>query len=201
MKYNPRRHNRRSMRLKGYDYSRTGLYFITICCQNRLHLFGHIELGNVVLNSFGAIIKEEWEQTPHIRNNTALHEYIIMPNHFHAIIEILFLKQHEKSGWEVKNKGESGFKSPSQTIGAIIRGFKGATTKRIKKYIWDLEQGKGELQFAPTGIAPTGIDLSRSIWQRNYYEHIIRNKKSHQIISKYIRNNPVNWRDDRFYKN
>ena len=124
-----------------------------------------------------------------------------MPNHFHAIIEILFSKHPEKSGGKGRDKGESGFKSPSQTIGAIIRGFKGATTKRIKKYIRDLDQGKGELQFAPTGIVPTGIDLSRSVWQRNYYEHIIRNKKSHHIISNYIRNNPANWRNDRFYKN
>lgn len=97
MKYNPRIHKRRSIRLKGYDYSQKGLYFITLCSQKHQHLFGHIEKGTMILNDFGEIIKEEWEKTPQIRKNTALHEYIIMPNHFHAIIEILFSKNSEKN--------------------------------------------------------------------------------------------------------
>ena len=189
VEYNPNKHHRRSIRLKGYDYSREGLYFITLCCQDRQHLFGTIKNGEMILNKAGEIVKEEWKKTPSIRQNTALHEYAIMPNHFHAIIEIVFSKNR---------KGDSGkFQSPSQTIGAIIRGFKGASTKRIKEYYFseDNSARTGELQFAPTKFAPTD-----KIWQSNYYEHIIRNEKSYHRISKYIKNNPVNWEKDKFHQ-
>ncbi len=209
MKFNPKKHNRRSIRLKEYDYSRAGLYFITLCCQNMQHLFGRIENGEITLSTFGLIIKEEWEKTPQIRNNTALHEYIIMPNHFHAIIEILFSMNPKKPIEAGSGRGGSGagFASPSQTIGAIIRGFKGATTKRIKEIIRASDRTgesqfaptPGESQFAPTQFAPT-IDLSRSIWQHNYYEHIIRNQQSYQRIAKYIQDNPTKWHDDNFFQ-
>ncbi|KAB1064348.1 transposase [Salibacter halophilus] len=185
MNYDPNKHHRRSIRLKGYDYSKKGLYFITLCCQDRSSFFGEIDNGENRLNKAGEIVKEEWEKTPLIRENTALHEYIIMPNHFHAIIEILFSKNHEE------NIGE--FKSPSQTIGAIIRGFKGASTKRIKELYFSENQSTCESQFAPKHFSPTD-----KIWQRNYYESIIRNEKSYYNISRYIRNNPANWEKDKF---
>ena len=193
-KYKSNLHHRRSIRLKGYDYSQKGLYFITLCCQDRKHFFGAINNGNMILNKAGAIVKDEWKKTPSIRQNTALHEYIIMPNHFHAIIEILFSKNSPALG-------ESGFaptdfRSPSQTIGAIIRGFKGASTKRIKEYYFseDISSSTGELQFAPTEFAPTD-----KIWQRNYYEIIIRNEQTHNRITEYIKNNPALWEKDRFH--
>lgn len=126
-KYNPKYHHRRSIRLKGYDYAKEGLYFITLCVQDRANLFGKIEKGEMKLNAFGKIAEEEWLNTPNIRNNIIIHEHIIMPNHIHGIIEILFNKGH-------KNKiGE--FKSPSQSIGAIVRGYKISTIKGIKDYI------------------------------------------------------------------
>ena len=199
MKYDPNIHHRRSIRLKGYDYSREGLYFITLCCQNRKHFFGAINNGSMILSKAGEIVKEEWKKTPTIRQNTALHEYIIMPNHFHAIIEILFSK--------IQNGNSGKFQSPSQTIGAIIRGFKGASTKRIKAYYFSGKNtlsdstgesqfanpapSTGELQFAPTEFAPTD-----KIWQRNYYEHIIRNEKELFGIRNYIQFNPLNWEFD-----
>jgi hypothetical protein len=143
MAYHPNIHHRRSIRLKGYDYSQAGLYFITLCCQDRIHLFGKISNGRTVLNHFGQIVKEEWEKTAEIRKNVALHEYTIMPNHFHAILEILYSKKGELKSGDLGEGSKSGelqfapteFKSPSQTIGAIIRGFKGATTKRINTII------------------------------------------------------------------
>ena len=244
--YNPKIHHRRSIRLQGYDYSREGLYFITLCCQNRKHLFGTIRNGKILLSPAGEIVKEEWEKTPAIRPNTKLHEYIIMPNHFHAIIEIIFSAQSQsresqsekkESNLKGENKSRSTgelqfaptefapteFKSPSQTIGAIIRGFKGASTKRIKEnYFSNLGSGKsifapkepikksnskeeknslstGELQFAPTEFAPTtNFSPKDKIWQRDYYEHIIRNKKSYHRISNYIQNNPAQWEKDTF---
>lgn len=189
MIFNPERHHRKSIRLKGYDYSRAGLYFITMCSYNNLDIFGEIHDGIMKLNAFGDIIKEEWEKTPSIRKNIALGEYIVMPNHFHGIIEILEkIAPEKKSCMDELQFTPTTFKSPSQNIGAIIRGFKGASTKRIKNLI---RNRRGELQFAP--IAPTAptVDLSKSIWQRDYYERIIKTDKAYQNIKNYIINNPV----------
>lgn len=204
MKYNPHKHHRRSIRLEGYDYAQEGLYFITICSQDRAHLFGHIDNAEMILNAYGKIAHTEWQNTEQIRNNCRIREFIIMPNHIHGIIEILFKKEAEN---------EIGkFQSPSQTIGSIIRGFKIATIKKIKDLILKEEfnpnseginpnnlrefnsNNPDELQFAPTEKIKS---LDFKIWQRNYYEHIIRNEKAYQRISNYIKTNPINWEKDR----
>lgn len=201
-RFNPNIHHRRSIRLKGYDYSQAGLYFITMCCKDRECYFGQIENGKMMLNAAGRIAHQEWQHTANIRDNIALHDFIVMPNHFHAIIEILFQKQKgEKEGapsgidsGESPSGSRTGelqfaptFRSPSQTIGAIIRGYKGATTKKIKE-LHRSGSITGELQFAPTG----------SIWQRDYYEIIIRNEGAYHNISNYIQNNPAKWQSDKF---
>src|SRR5690606_31692230 len=183
--YNPNKHHRKSIRLAGYDYSQAGLYFVTLVCQDRAHLFGAIKDGIMYLNEFGQIAADEWLHTQEVRDNVVLHEYVVMPNHIHGIIEILFPKE--------SNNIVGEFRSPSQTIGAIIRGYKIATIKRIKELVKRTkeskgedskgEYSKGELQFAPT--APTATtdptreiikSLDYKIWQRNYYEHIIRDE-------------------------
>ena len=87
-RYNPDIHHRRSIRLKGYDYSRAGLYFITLCVKNRKNIFGKIEQGKMKLNELGKTAHQEWKHTPEIRKNISLDEFIIMPNHFHAIVKI-----------------------------------------------------------------------------------------------------------------
>jgi REP element-mobilizing transposase RayT len=94
MKYNPNIHHRRSIRLKGYDYSQNGLYFITICTQNREHLFGTITNGQMALNPMGEIAHTEWFKTASMRPNIRLHEFIAMPNHIHGIIEIIPTPPH-----------------------------------------------------------------------------------------------------------
>lgn len=187
MKYNPKvsancnspQHHRRSIRLKGYDYSQSGLYFITICCQNRAHLFGEIIDGEMVLNEAGRIAFDTWQETEQIRDNCKIHEFVIMPNHIHGIIEITHSKGSEASVGK--------FKSPKQTIGSIVRGFKISTIKRIKELICT-----GELQFAPTIES-----LDFKIWQRNYWERIIRDEKEYEYISNYIINNPIKWENDK----
>jgi REP element-mobilizing transposase RayT len=212
MRYNPALHHRRSIRLKGYDYSKEGLYFITINCQNRWPLFGKIINEQMHLNTFGLIAHHEWLNTENIRTNCLMHEFIIMPDHMHGIIEILFSNQEE-------GKSSIGkFQSPSQTIGSIVRGYKIATIKKIKNYIL-LASGykgykgyKGELQFAliapslsPSSLAPIEtinphylyarnkiIAHDYKIWQRNYHDHIIRDERAYNNISKYIKNNPKN---------
>ncbi len=94
MKYNPDIHHRRSIRLKGYDYSQNGLYFITICTQNRYHLFGTITNDQMALNPIGKIAHDEWLKTESMRPNIRLHEFIVMPNHIHGIIEIIGALPH-----------------------------------------------------------------------------------------------------------
>ena len=227
MMYNPQIHNRQSLRLKGYDYSKKGLYFITIVTQDRAMIFGEIKDGEMILNKLGKIAEEEWIKSIEIRNNITLHEYIIMPNHMHGIIQINFKKENLKENQKEKEDFRGGdsdtgvlqyapsgispseisssenspsgnslsknsiskfspdFKSPSQTIGAIIRGYKGATTKRIK----ELHYKDGE---------KLNIDLSKSIWQRNYWDIIINNNNAYQNISNYIINNPKKWEEDKF---
>ena len=193
-KYNPQKHHRRSIRLQGYDYSQEGLYFITICCQDRTHLFGEIVDGKMILNSYGEIAQKEWQNTSAIRDNVVLYDFVVMPNHFHSILEITFQKGNNEIG---------KFQSPSQTVGAIIRGYKIATIKKIKDYILNtgekINDSKGELQFAPTAPTEKIKELDFKIWQRNYYEHIIRNDQSYERISDYIRDNPKRWNEDKFY--
>src|SRR5450759_421613 len=88
-KYNPNIHHRKSIRLKGYDYSQAGLYFITICCEDRECLFGDIIDGKMNLNDAGIMVKNEWLKIPDRFPYVKLHQYVIMPNHFHAIMEIV----------------------------------------------------------------------------------------------------------------
>jgi REP element-mobilizing transposase RayT len=191
--FNPQKHHRRSIRLKGYDYSKEGYYFITICCEDKAKIFGEIIDGQMILNDFGRIANEEWLNTAKIRQNCKLHAHIIMPDHIHGIIEILFS--------ENPNNQIGAFKSPSHTIGAFIRGFKIATIKRIKDKIYSYsgDSSWGELQFAPTEFAPTDIikKLNYKIWQRNYYEIIIRNELAYLNIARYIKNNPANYKTKR----
>lgn len=186
----PTKYNRHSLRLPNYDYSNKGLYFITLCVENWVSLFGEIYDGELKLNLFGKIAEEEWLRTDQIRDNVQLREFIIMPNHMHAIIEILFSKD-DKKPQELNH-----FKSPSQSIGAIIRGYKGASTKKVREVI-NNEVKMDLLKNDP--IIVNSIDWSKSIWQRNFHDHIIRNQKDYSRIADYIKNNPFRWVGDKFY--
>ncbi len=228
MRYNPNKHNRRSIRLKGYDYSQAGLYFVTICIQNRAFIFGNIQNGILNLNEYGKIAFAEWQRTEEVRSYCIIHEFIIMPNHIHGIIEIKDKGELKSESTSELKFAPTKFQSPSQTIGSIIRGYKIATIKKIKDLILERElEGKelkkntgesksentgesksentdelksdstGELQFAPTRIIKS---LNFKIWQRNYYEHIIRNERAYNNIANYIINNPKKWEEDKFYK-
>lgn len=207
-RYNPAIHHRRSIRLKGYDYAKEGLYFITLCCQNKYPLFGEIIAEQMHLNEYGWIAHDEWLKTQNIRSNCLLHEFIIMPDHMHGIIEIIFNNSD-------RDKNTIGkFRSPSQTIGSIIRGYKIATIKQIKnKILSDTNAPRtgespirtGELQFAPIGTShliaqKKIISLDLKIWQRDYYDIIIKDERAYINISNYIKNNPKNWKKKKFKK-
>lgn len=205
--------NRQSIRLKNYDYSQEGKYFITICCQNRASLFGTIDNGKMILNEAGNMIVTEWlalkNRFPHIE----LDEYVVMPNHFHGILGIveetvgtsLAGVQNNKTGdrngspqpkpQRIIEKGQpQGFAptniSPTEitptiktapTVGNIIGAFKSISSV---KYIRGIES-KNWKQF------------NKRLWQRNYWEHIIRNDDSFNRISAYIKNNPRKWYEDK----
>jgi putative transposase len=174
---------RQSIRLSNYDYSQEGSYFITLVTQDRIRLFGKIEDGKMMLSSVGKIVEEEWKKTIQLRPNITLGEFIIMPDHMHMILTIS--SQIEKK--EDKEWIHSNPKSPSHTIGAIIRGFKGASTKKINLFL----NSRGELLFAPTNSSEF---YKYKIFQRNYYEHIIRNENDYNRIERYIIDNPINWK-------
>ena len=141
MKYNPDIHHRKSIRLKGYDYSSEGLYFITICTQNREYLLGEIIDGRMFLNDIGEIVEKEIIKTNEIRKNVKIEEYVIMPNHIHFVIEILELGfSSGKPLQEIKSDENVGclpLANPNKlmpnTIGSIVNQIKSKITKEVRK--------------------------------------------------------------------
>jgi REP element-mobilizing transposase RayT len=192
-RYNPKIHHRRSIRLKGYDYSQPGLYFITICCQDKRYRFGKIVCGEMILNDFGKIVNDEWQCLKIKYPNIALHDHVVMPNHFHSVFEITNNIVGAGSACpNIANTNENivvGAGEPCPygdhdgntfyrtttpvTVGNIIGYFKYQTTKKI--------------------------DLHEKLWQRNYWETIIRNDEAYRRITNYIKNNPGKWWNDRFF--
>jgi len=193
-KFDPQKHHRRSIRLKGYDYSQEGAYYVTIVAWRRDFLFGEISNKEMMLNKVGKIVEWEWLELPKRLPYVELGAHVVMPNHFHGILFI-----HENvgatrqgqtmslSGAEplqtVTMEGIDGSPLPRSipygpkpaSLGAIIAQFKSRVTKRIWKF--------PEFKDTP-------------IWQRNYYEHIIRDETDLQNKTDYIESNPLLWDED-----
>jgi REP element-mobilizing transposase RayT len=188
MSYNPDIHHRKSIRLKGYDYSKEGLYFITICTQNREHLFGEIVDDKMILNNAGQMIDKIWFSLKDEFKNIDISEYVIMPNHFHCIIEIKIVGAESISaqdcGEQSKRADIESAPTGKPNIPKIIQTFKRHTTIEYIKMVKD-------------EIVPP---FEKQIWQRNYYENIIRNEKQYIMVSEYIKNNPLKWTDDKYYE-
>lgn len=206
MTYNPQFHHRRSIRLKGYDYSRAGLYFITICCNRRgnpLWLpFGNIANGKMILNDAGKMVENEWLALPGRFKNIELHEYIVMPNHFHAILEIVWATLVvAQNNVVAQNGNDENDRGQPQGIAPTITAITNATAVNGKT-VGDMV---GAFQSIVTvnyirGVKTLGWQpFNGKLWQRNYWEHIIRDEQSYQRISDYIINNPAKWSDDKFF--
>jgi putative transposase len=185
MKYNPDIHHRRSIRLKDYDYSQAGAYFVTICTNNKECLFGDVINGAMQLNEMGIVAQQCWDAIPEHFPKTFLDEFILMPNHMHGIIVINIVGAKNLSpilndcdSSRAKNLLPLQHRGTSMTIGSIVRGFKIGVTK------WARENAA---TYTP--------------WQRNYYEHIIRSELEMNKIREYITSNPLNWESDENYKN
>ncbi len=177
MPYNPQIHHRKSIRLKGYDYSQAGLYFITICTQNRECLFGNIINGEMILNAAGKMVNHWYYELQNKFNDIKCHAMVVMPNHFHCIVENV--------GADLRVCPNNADDILGEHIGSplrdVIRWFKTMTTNNymrgVKQQDW--------------------IPFDGKLWQRNYWEHIIRNPNEYQRIAQYIINNPQQWENDR----
>ena len=180
MPYDPEKHHRRSIRLKGYDYSSAGAYFITLCTHHRECIFGEIMDGAMHLNPYGLIVASAWKQSSVIRQEIELDEWVVMPNHVHGIVVIT----HNSSGVP-DIAGANGRLPPPispmkpRSISSFMAGFKSFTTKRINI-----------LRDTPGNV----------VWQRNYYERIIRDERALNNIRRYIQMNPINWELDRLHR-
>jgi len=167
---------RKSLRLKNYDYSQNGFYFITICIQNKECLLGEIIDHKIILNNAGIMIDTIWHEIPNYYEGFQVHEFVIMPNHIHGIIEIA-----SRYGCPMGGHGSPPLRELS--LSDVMQRFKTMTTNKyiygVKNYDWKV--------------------FPKQLWQRSYYEHIIRNEKTLEEIQTYIINNPKNWDKDSLY--
>ena len=167
-KYNSDNHNRQSFRMEGYDYSKPGLYFITISSQKHVCYFGEIENNKMVLNDTGKMVEHWYYEIENKFKDVKCWQMVVMPNHFHCILQ---------------NTGMIG-KDGSSSLSEVMKWFKTMTTN---EYIRGVKE-KGWQSF------------DEKLWQRNYWDHIIRNQKTYDNICDYIHLNPTNWKGDRLYK-
>lgn len=224
MTYNPDIHHRRSIRLREYDYSSTGAYFVTICVHGRECLLGDISKGEMHLNDAGRMVAEWWMKLPGKFPVVALDEYVIMPNHFHGIVSIVGAPPR---GCPLL---------PPRGCPPLPPGGRPESTSKTGQPHWDCPYMIGSKPGRPHGAAPTGHQSNRAthlsttlgdvmdwfktmttnayikgvkqadwppfpgrLWQRNYYERIIRDDAELSAVREYILFNPANWAVDEEY--
>ncbi|MEW5871100.1 MAG: transposase [Chloroflexota bacterium] len=206
MTYDPRKHHRRSIRLKGYDYTQEGAYFVTIVAAHHQEIFGEIDHGGMRLSPLGRIVHEEWLRSIAIRREIWLYEdeFVIMPNHIHGIVWITSANEPPVGAYGVRPddaspyndhyppqpradsirpyekfaNGKTAFQRAPKSLGSFIAGFKSSVTSRARREL--------------------GLD---QVWQGNYFDQIIRNERIFQAIWDYIETNPQQWELDRLHPN
>lgn len=170
-------HHRKQLRIPGYDYTRSGAYFITICTWKRCRFFGNIVDGGMIMVDCGQIAFDCWNALPDHFPNIELGGFVVMPNHVHGIL--IIAGDCRGSACRTPTVEQYGKPIPG-SIPTIIRSYKSAVINHIHRL-------------------PDYIDLQ--IWQRNYYEHIIRSDDEWARIDAYIESNPMNWTKDRLFGN
>lgn len=163
-------YHRRSPRLHNYDYTRGGVYFLTICTYRLAQIFGHVLDGNVVLNDLGRLVDEEWRKAADVRPTIEVDLHVVMPNHIHGI---LFKSESQRTSLSADKTT-----LPPDSLGSIVAQFKSVVTKRSR-----------QLANPP----------SMPIWKRNYYDHIVRNEQDLDRIRRYIMANPARWSEDEYF--
>ena len=196
-----------SNRLRGWDYAGSGHYYITIVTAGRNRLFGEIKNGEMILNDLGQIVYDEFFKSFELRDELFLGEFVLMPDHLHAIV-ILDKSKCECSG-HVGTRGNVGmhgrvethgraslptpptspipspqFQRQPKSISSFVAGFKSSTIKRIDDWI-----DANHLTMAK-------FNKNNPLWQSNYHDHIIRNETEYRHISDYIIRNPIEWKED-----
>ena len=170
MAYNPFLHHRRSIRLPDYDYSKPGCYVVTICTHEKQRFFGEITEGKMILSEIGKYATDCWLEIPLHYPDTQLHEFVIMPDHLHGIIEILPTENVDLA-LESTHQRNAYQKIIPRSLGCIVRGYKIGVTKKVRKGLND-----------------------RIVWQDNFHDKIIRNANMLRNFKRYIVNNPINWK-------
>jgi len=173
MKSDLQEHHRHSLRLQGYDYAQEGAYFVTVCTRGKECVFGGVVDGEMQLSEIGKVIEECWRAIPRHFPNVTSDVFVVMPNHVHGILMITGTGR----GTACRAPTTERFSHPvANSLPTVIRSFKSVVTRRV-----------GKLHNA----------LGISLWQRNYYEHIIRSEESLEEIRRYIAENPFRWANDR----
>lgn len=167
------RYRIQSNRLSGWDYSNEGAYFLTICTYCRECLFGEIVDHDMIMNDYGLLVQREWLYSGQLRSEIILGSYIVMPNHFHAIVHIV--SDNDGDGSPVETHGRASLHRQPKSISSLMAGFKSGVTKQINI-----------MRGTP----------NKKVWQANYYDHIIRNDGEYRRIIDYIEMNPVCWQSD-----
>ena len=183
MTFDPKIHHRRSIRLSTYDYSQAGMYFVTTCTQNHECLFGNIVDGKMHLNEIGRLVESMWNEITQHFQQVELDELVIMPNHIHGIIGIGTF-QEECAGRKTAPvfstfPSSMTVANSAPPLGKIMRSFKSRSAIAANKLL-----GR----------------TSKPLWQRNYWERVIRHDKELQDIREYISNNPLQWHLDQLYR-
>jgi REP element-mobilizing transposase RayT len=178
MAFDRKRRHRRSIRLPTHDYTAPGGYFVTVCTYERVCLFGDVIEDKMRLNDTGKIVRDEWMRSAAIRREIVLDEFVVMPNHVHGIVMI-----RESVGATGRSPLHGAPRSPlvrsgppPRSLGSFVGGFKSAVATHVSA----LRGTRGV-----------------TIWQRNYYEHVIRDDSERERIREYIRQNPLRWAIDR----
>jgi REP element-mobilizing transposase RayT len=190
---------RNSIRLAGYDYSRAGAYFVTICVQNQLHLLGAIENGSMICNDAGAMVHEVWQRIPLKFPTTALDEFVVMPNHIHLLLwldandvgAIPRGRPHDGDDLGATRRGRPQDGGQAQrpaptakpSLPDVMAWFKSLTTASYRHEVYDHN-------WTP---------YPGKLWQRSYFDHIVRTEEALAQIRLYIRENPARWNIDRYH--
>jgi REP element-mobilizing transposase RayT len=196
MPYNPDSHHRRSIRLPGYDYTQAGAYFVTICVQERRCLFGEIADGRMAANPAGKMVEQTWCELAHKYPSVLLDAFVLMPNHVHFVVVLTapqISANDVRAGMEARPQSGQTWR-PGQPRGAaptsdrpalpdVVHWFKSLTTARYR-------HGVADCHWMP---------FPGRLWQRNYYEHIVRDETDMQRIQEYIATNPMRWEQDQLH--
>ena len=207
MPYNPKIHNRQSIRLKGYDYSKSGAYFLTICAQKHQHLFGEVVDNEMKLNDAGKMVEKWYHELENKYPNSKSREYMVMPNHFHCIIEIMdgddddvSRDDHAKTNEKIIRDVHAGTPLRGRPDN-VVKPQYGPNNKKHNASIFDMMDW---FKTMTTNEYIRGVKtknwqrFNKRVWQLRYWDHIIRDENDYIRIANYIENNQKKWAEDKF---